>query len=302
MQISPTVIRKKSFDTSFRGFDKEQVETFLKKISQAYGEISQENLELKSKLQLVQSDAKRLKDVEASLFRTLKTAEDTGAEIIQEANDAADRIIEEANESARTANEYAEKIIEEAKRKASSDASLIIEAAEKKAEKIILDFKEKMNSLIQDYKKLLDQRELLRNDLKIISENISKGLQESNSQLEKTDVSILNDILEKLDVKDFTLEKIQRKELGDNAQLDGEMATNSSEDNQFDSEEELPEKNAQTPKESDSDDESSSDGLEKLEEESSESDLVDTKVDFEDFSQKTNNKDQAKGSFFDQFD
>ena len=90
MKISPTAIRQKAFETAFRGFEKKQVTDFLEEMSVAMEQINQENFELRSRLQLVEGEAKRLKDVEDSLFRTLKTAEDTGASIITEASYQAD--------------------------------------------------------------------------------------------------------------------------------------------------------------------------------------------------------------------
>ena len=70
MKISPTAIRQKSFETSFRGFEKKQVTDFLEEMSVTMEQINQENLDLRSRLQQVEAEAKRLKDVEDSLCRT----------------------------------------------------------------------------------------------------------------------------------------------------------------------------------------------------------------------------------------
>jgi DivIVA domain-containing protein len=59
MKISPTAIRQKSFETSFRGFEKKQVTDFLEEMSVIMEQINQENLDLRSRLQQVEGEAKR---------------------------------------------------------------------------------------------------------------------------------------------------------------------------------------------------------------------------------------------------
>ncbi|NVJ85335.1 MAG: DivIVA domain-containing protein [Algoriphagus sp.] len=187
MKISPTEIRKKSFETSFRGYEKKEVEQFLDQLSQSFDQVCQENLELKSKLQQVESEAKRLKDVEDSLFRTLKTAEDTGASIIEEANAAADQIIEEANYNAKHANEYAEKIIKETKQKAEADAAVIIAAAETKAKEVIVELRESMQGLVRSYESLVEQRENLIKSLRRISQDMLNQIDLSDAHFSRID-------------------------------------------------------------------------------------------------------------------
>ena len=45
MKISPTAIRQKAFETSFRGYEKKQVAEFLEEMSVAMEQVNQENLE-----------------------------------------------------------------------------------------------------------------------------------------------------------------------------------------------------------------------------------------------------------------
>ncbi|MCS5489919.1 DivIVA domain-containing protein [Algoriphagus limi] len=198
MKISPTEIRKKSFETSFRGYEKKEVEQFLDQLSQSFDQVCQENLELKSKLQQVESEAKRLKDVEDSLFRTLKTAEDTGASIIEEANAAADQIIEEANYNAKHANEYAEKIIKETKQKAEADAAIIIAAAEAKAKEVIVELRESMQGLVRSYESLVEQRENLVKSLRRISQDMLNQIELSDAHFSRIDAKALARAVEEL--------------------------------------------------------------------------------------------------------
>ena len=209
MKISPTAIRQKAFETSFRGFEKKQVTDFLEEMSVAMEQINHENLELRSKLQQVESEAKRLKDVEDSLFRTLKTAEDTGASIITEATDAADQIIAEANslaeETTSRANQYAEstknevekyaenvtkeanQIFQKAQKQAEDQARIITSAAEAKAKETIKEIRESMQSLVRSYDGLLEQREALVKSLKRLSQDALNQIDLSDAHFFRID-------------------------------------------------------------------------------------------------------------------
>lgn len=209
MKISPTAIRQKAFETAFRGYEKKEVSQFLEEMSVAMEQINQENLDLRSKLQQVESEAKRLKDVEDSLFRTLKTAEDTGASIITEASEAADQIIAEANsmadETTSRANQYAEQktsqadkyaeqttkeanqILQKAQKQAEEQARIITSAAEAKAKETIKEIRESMQSLVRSYDGLLEQREALVKSLKRLSQDALNQIDLSDAHFFRID-------------------------------------------------------------------------------------------------------------------
>lgn len=209
MKISPTAIRQKAFETAFRGYEKKEVSQFLEEMSVVMEQINQENLDLRSKLQQVESEAKRLKDVEDSLFRTLKTAEDTGASIITEASEAADQIIAEANsmaeETTSQANQYAEQttgqadkyaeqttkeanqILQKAQKQAEEQARIITSAAEAKAKETIKEIRESMQSLVRSYDGLLEQREALVKSLKRLSQDALNQIDLSDAHFLRID-------------------------------------------------------------------------------------------------------------------
>jgi cell division initiation protein len=209
MKISPTAIRQKAFETAFRGYEKKEVSMFLEEMSVIMEQINQENLDLRSKLQHVESEAKRLKDVEDSLFRTLKTAEDTGASMITEASEAADQIITEANSLAEEttlranqiadktiseANKYAENVTKEAnqifqkaQKQAEDQARIITSAAEAKAKETIKEIRESMQSLLRSYDGLLEQREALVKSLKRLSQDALNQIDLSDAHFFRID-------------------------------------------------------------------------------------------------------------------
>jgi len=198
MKISPTAIRQKAFETAFRGFEKKQVTDFLEEMSVAMEQINQENFELRSRLQLVEGEAKRLKDVEDSLFRTLKTAEDTGASIITEASEAADQIIAEANQIAEHTTKQAHQYADQLKKQADEHARVITSAAEAKAKDTIKEIRESMQSLVRSYDGLLEQREAIVKSLKRLSQDALNQIELSDAHFFRIDAKAYQRAIDEL--------------------------------------------------------------------------------------------------------
>ena len=187
MKISPTAIRQKVFETSFRGFEKKQVTDFLEEMSVAMEQINQENLELRSRLQQVEGEAKRLKDVEDSLFRTLKTAEDTGAAIINEASEAADQIIAEANQLAEQTTQEAQRYAEQLATYSQEQSRLVMQAAEENAKETMRELIENVKGLIKSYEGLAEQREALVKSLRRLSQDALNQIDLSETHFSRID-------------------------------------------------------------------------------------------------------------------
>ena len=187
MKISPTAIRQKVFETSFRGYEKKQVAVFLEEMSVVMEQINQENLELRSRLQQVEGEAKRLKDVEDSLFRTLKTAEDTGAAIMNEASEAADQIIAEANQLAEHTTKEAQRYAEQLGTYSQEQSRLITQAAEENAKETMRDLIEHVKDLIKSYEGLVEQREGLVKSLRRLSQDALNQIELSETHFSRID-------------------------------------------------------------------------------------------------------------------
>lgn len=198
MKISPTAIRQKAFETAFRGYEKKQVADFLEEMSVIMEQINQENLDLRSRLQQVETEAKRLKDVEDSLFRTLKTAEDTGAAIITEATDAADQIIGEANQLAEEATKDAQRYAEELRVYSTDQANRITQAAEEKAKETIKVLSENMLSLVKSYDALVEQREAVVKSLRRLSQDALNQIDLSETHFSRIDAKAYHRAVEDL--------------------------------------------------------------------------------------------------------
>ncbi|WP_114747709.1 DivIVA domain-containing protein [Pleomorphovibrio marinus] len=190
MKITPLDIRQKTFEKQLRGYDKEEVNAFLVYLSQEWEKISEEKNTLNVRLEHAEKEAGKLREVEASLFRTLKTAEDTGASIIEQANKTADIILKEAQLNA-DALEAASK----------NRSKAMIESAEAQAAEIMGELKEQVRQLSGNYEKLLEQRESILENLKNLASQARSTAENSEQSFRKVDVSVHNNVVKELEKK-----------------------------------------------------------------------------------------------------
>ncbi len=155
MKVTPLEIRQKTFERTLRGYDKDEVNAFLLSLSQEWERNSDEIKELKLKLEASEREVTKLREVESSLFKTLKTAEDTGANVIDQANKAAELHVREAQIRA-------EALLNEAKDRAKNT----IEEADSTARQLLGEMEDNLKDLVQQYKTLELQRNNLVDDLK----------------------------------------------------------------------------------------------------------------------------------------
>lgn len=173
MKITPIEIRQKVFEKKLRGFDKDEVQAFLQSLSNEWERVLDENKEYKIKLDQAEKEVQKLREVENSLFKTLKTAEDTGANLVEQANKAAELHLKETQINA-------EALMRESKNKASS----IIEQAEVQAKEMIDEMQEALKDLEKNYRSIENQRDNLLGELKILSADIMERLDRSSRQSE----------------------------------------------------------------------------------------------------------------------
>jgi cell division initiation protein len=72
MKITPLEIRQKTFEKAFRGVDKDEVQAFLLTLSQQWERMNDENKDLKIKLEVATREVQKMREVESSLYKTLK--------------------------------------------------------------------------------------------------------------------------------------------------------------------------------------------------------------------------------------
>jgi cell division initiation protein len=161
MKITPLEIRQKTFERTLRGYDKDEVNGFLLSLSQEWERNSEEIRELKAKLESCDREISKLREVETSLFKTLKTAEDTGANVIEQANKAAELHLREAQIRA-------EALLNEARDRAKNT----IEESDATAKQLLGEMEDQIKGLIQQYKTLESHRNNMVDDLKRLANEV----------------------------------------------------------------------------------------------------------------------------------
>jgi cell division initiation protein len=178
MRITPIEIRQKTFEKNFRGYEKDEVNAFLLTLSQEWERIQDENKELRIKLEATEREVTKLREVESSLYKTLKTAEDTGSHLIEQARVTAELHLRESQLKA-------EAMLSEAKSKAKDT----IEESDVRAKEIVEQMEDRLKQLVENYKKLESSREDLLSDLKRLANEMLERVERSKQMSKGFDAS-----------------------------------------------------------------------------------------------------------------
>jgi cell division initiation protein len=122
MKITPLEIRQHEFEKTFRGYNIEEVDNFLANLSQEWERVLNESKMLRMQLEIAEKEANKLREIEMTLFKTLKTAEDTSKMITDQASQQGDKHVQEAKlqgeKSLMDAKQKAAEIIRQAENRA----------------------------------------------------------------------------------------------------------------------------------------------------------------------------------------
>ncbi|MFK7951649.1 MAG: DivIVA domain-containing protein [Ekhidna sp.] len=171
MKITPLEIRQKDFEKKLRGYDKDEVNAFLLSLSNEWERVLDENKELNIKLQHANKEVEKLRQVESSLYKTLKTAEDTGANMIDQANKAAELHMKETQMNA-------EGLLSESK----SKARAMIEKAEMEARQIIEELQDAVKVIEQNHRDIESHRQIAISELKNLSVTLIEKVERSSGE------------------------------------------------------------------------------------------------------------------------
>ncbi|WP_375435656.1 DivIVA domain-containing protein [uncultured Hymenobacter sp.] len=181
MKITALDIRQKTFEKAFRGLDKDEVQAFLLTLSQQWERMGDENRELRVKLDHATQDVSKMREVETSLYRTLKTAEDTGNSITEQAQRDAELRIREAQLKA-------EHILADARQKARA----VVEDAYQQSEKTVAEMKKEVSSLGQECQRLEAHLDGLVRDLHHLASDALAKVEKARAQPKASTAAILS--------------------------------------------------------------------------------------------------------------
>ena len=172
MKVTPLEIRQKQFEKkTFGGIDKDEVQAYLNSLSIAWEKMLDEQANLKAKLDSSEKEVSKLRELETSLYKTLKTAEDTSQKTIDQATQQAQLIVQEARLKADTLHQ-------EAKWKASKAMEQAEDYSRKSYEKMVQDIK----ILERDLRAIENLKDNFLSDIKIIAQDLLEKADKANQR------------------------------------------------------------------------------------------------------------------------
>jgi cell division initiation protein len=181
MKITPLEIRQKTFEKAFRGLDKDEVNAFLLTLSQQWEKLMDENKDLRGKLESAHRETQKLREVESSLYRTLKTAEDTGNSILEQANKSSELKVREAQLQA-------DQLMSQAR----NQARTVLEESKKQAELVLSEMQQEVKALEQDYQRMESYLDSMVRDLKNLANEALEKAEKTKAKPKTTTSSILS--------------------------------------------------------------------------------------------------------------
>jgi len=179
MKISAIDIRKHTFEKIFRGYNPDEVDAFLNSLSQEWERFSSENSMLKMQLDYAEKELSKLKDIESTLFRTLKSAEDVSRQIEKEAIESAEKRVEESKVQANN-------LVEEAEQR----TNRIIAETEDRLRKFKEDFAIEIKNQERDFRAIENFRDNLVVQLSSLANNTIETVERFENKYDKE--SVLN--------------------------------------------------------------------------------------------------------------
>jgi len=153
MRITPLDIQQKQFRVKFRGFDEEEVDSFLELVREEMEELLRETANLREEVKRLQTQLKEYKNIETTLRDTLIATQ---------------------------------QMVEEYKVNAKKDADLIKKEAELRANEILKEAQEKVIKIHEDITDLKGIRRHFKEELRRLIENHLRMLDFDKEREEET--------------------------------------------------------------------------------------------------------------------
>jgi cell division initiation protein len=125
MRVTPLQIKRQEFSKKLRGFDPEEVQDFLEKISQTFEEVIAENDALKKQVDESSSQLAEYRRIEKNLQETLLKAQENSSKAIESTKKQSGLMMKEAEIKA-------QQIIDKAKEQANDVRNSIIQLREER--------------------------------------------------------------------------------------------------------------------------------------------------------------------------
>lgn len=158
MSITPEDVERKTFKERFKGYDMDEVDTFLDRVVVRLKELQVEREQLRQRLEEVQASSG---ESERLLQRTLVTAQRTADETVEEARSEADRLLEQARAEAEQtlgdARAEAERVLVESREEAVAEREQQHVEAEQLA-RVIDELKEFRDQYVEELRAVIQEQ------------------------------------------------------------------------------------------------------------------------------------------------
>ena len=172
MKVTPLEIRQKAFEKVFRGYDKDEVQAYLISLSQEWEKLIDKNKDLELRLDTANRELGKLHEIESSLFKTLKTAEETSNSIIEQASQKAELQIKESNINS-------EKLLNETH----DEAKFILDAAHEKSDEIIGNSEKEAKNIMDNMLEVVKELEFHFHEINTARDSVIEELQHLNKDI-----------------------------------------------------------------------------------------------------------------------
>lgn len=177
MKITAIEIRQHTFDKVMRGYKPEDVDAFLSSLSQEWERTSNDHKMLKMQLDIAEKELSKLKEVEMTLFRTLKTAEDTSTQITDQASKAAEQHVAEARQKA-------DEMLSEARKR----SAMMVQDAENQARYLKDNILNDIKAMEYDFNALEKYKENLGVQIRALAANAIDSVDRFEKKFAKQDL------------------------------------------------------------------------------------------------------------------
>ncbi len=179
MKLTPHIIKNQDFSRSVRGFDRDEVNSFLENVSDEFEQLQFDSEKMKTENLLLKEQVNEFKKIEKNLQETLLKAQDSSTKAVDSAKKQTALMIKEAE----------------------LKAVQIVDSANENANYIrnsVMKLREEKNLLVAKIKAMVDsQAKLLALNVENISAPINAKTRKDETIKLKNDINV-NDILEKL--------------------------------------------------------------------------------------------------------
>lgn len=149
--LTPLDIQKREFRRAFRGYNEEEVDTFLDQVAEDYEGVCKENQRLQECLADSNRQMDRYRELEDVLKNTMIMAQKNADDLLQNTEKEAQMALQQAQLQAK-------QIVQEA----GQEAAIMVREAERRAGQIVAEAENRVKEILAEYHELVKQDRVFR--------------------------------------------------------------------------------------------------------------------------------------------